>query len=88
MRTFARSALLVVSFVLAAPAALAQSDADRATARELGKDGQSALDKKDYKTAEDLFHRAESLFHAPTLLLGYARAEAGLGKVVNATTEK
>jgi hypothetical protein len=64
--------------------ALAQSDADRATARELGKDGQTALEKKDYKTAEDLFHRAESLFHAPTLLLGYARAEAGLGKVVNA----
>ncbi len=85
MRTFARSALLAVSIVLAAPAAFAQSDADRATARELGKDGQTALDKKDYKTAEDLFHRGESLFHAPTLLLGYARAEAGLGKVVNAT---
>jgi hypothetical protein len=84
MRTLARSALLAVSFVLLAPAAFAQSDADRATARELGKDGQAALDKKDYKTAEDLFHRAESLFHAPTLLLGYARAEAGLGKVVNA----
>jgi hypothetical protein len=69
----------------AAPSALAQSDADRATARELGKEGQDALDKKDYKTAEDRFKRADALFHAPTLLLGYARAEAGLGKVVNAS---
>jgi hypothetical protein len=48
-------------------------------------DGQAALDKKDYATAEDRFRRADSLFHAPTLLLGYARAEAGLGKVVNAS---
>lgn len=68
-----------------APAARAQSAADRATARELGMDGQSALDKKDYATAEDCFRRADALFHAPTLLLGYARAEAGLGKVVNAS---
>ena len=68
-----------------APAAHAQSAADRATARELGNDGQAALDKKDYATAEDRFRRADALFHAPTLLLGYARAEAGLGKVVNAS---
>jgi hypothetical protein len=73
-----------LSIVLAAPLAHAQSDADRATARELGQEGQTALDAKDYKTAEDRFHRADSLFHAPTLLLGYARAEAALGKVVNA----
>jgi hypothetical protein len=48
-------------------------------------DGQAALDRKDYATAEDRFRRADALFHAPTLLLGYARAEAGLGKVVNAS---
>lgn len=77
--------LLVASLLLAAPAAHAQSAADRATARELGTDGQAALDKKDYATAEDRFRRADALFHAPTLLLGYARAEAGLGKVVNAS---
>ncbi len=75
----------MLSLSLLAPAAHAQTAADRATARELGNDGQSALDKKDFATAEDRFRRADALFHAPTLLLGYARAEAGLGKVVNAS---
>jgi hypothetical protein len=77
--------VLAVALVLAAPNAFAQSDADRATARELGQDGQAALDAKDYAAAEDHFHRADALFHAPTLLLGYARAEAGLGKLVSAS---
>lgn len=81
----ARSSVLAGALVLAAPSALAQSAADRATARELGQDGQTALDTKNYAAAEDLFRRADALFHAPTLLLGYARAEAGLGKVVNAS---
>ena len=88
MRSLLRSlgwSPLALSLSLLAPAAHAQSAADRATARELGNDGQSALDKKDYATAEDRFRRAEALFHAPTLLLGYARAEVGLGKVVNAS---
>jgi hypothetical protein len=35
------------------PSAIAQSDADRATARELGLQGFAALDAKDYATAED-----------------------------------
>jgi hypothetical protein len=74
-----------VALALAAPNAFAQSDADRATARELGQDGQAALDAKDYAAAEDHFRRADALFHAPTLLLGYARAEAGLGKLVSAS---
>jgi hypothetical protein len=76
---------LVFSLSLLSPAAHAQTAADRATARELGTEGQAALDKKDYTTAEDRFRRADALFHAPTLLLGYARAEAGLGKLVNAS---
>jgi hypothetical protein len=76
---------LALSIALFSPTAHAQTAADRATARELGNDGQSALDKKDYATAEDRFRRADALFHAPTLLLGYARAEVGLGKVVNAS---
>jgi len=62
----------------------AQSDADRATARQLGQDGQKALDSKDYKTAEDDFRHADGLVHAPTLLLGLARALAGEGKLVEA----
>jgi hypothetical protein len=77
---------LALSLSLFAPGvAHAQTAADRATARDLGIEGQKALDKKDYATAEDRFRRADQLFHAPTLLLGYARAEAGLGKVVNAS---
>src|SRR5579859_3817898 len=80
-----RASVLFAFVVLAAPGARAQSAADRATARELGLDGQAALDRKDYATAEDRFRRADALFHAPTLLLGFARAEAGLGKVVNAS---
>ncbi|HXN33308.1 MAG TPA: hypothetical protein VN894_15660 [Polyangiaceae bacterium] len=69
---------------LAAPAAWAQSDADRATARTLGVDGQQALENKDYKSAEDRYRRAETLVHAPTLMIGLARALAGLGRFVEA----
>jgi hypothetical protein len=85
MPLLARSSVLAATLLLAAPSAFAQSAADRATARELGQDGQAALDAKNYASAEDLFRRADALFHAPTLLLGYARAEAALGKVVNAS---
>lgn len=60
----------------------AQSDSDRATARELGRQGQQDLDQKDYKGAVDAFRRADRLLHAPTLALGLARALAGSGKVV------
>jgi hypothetical protein len=76
------AAALAVGLGLLAPGALAQSDADRATARALGQDGQQALDAKDYKTAEDRFRRADKLVHAPTLELGLARALAGVGKFV------
>ncbi len=62
--------------------ARAQSDSDRATARQLGQQGQEALDKKDYATAEDDFRRADKMVHAPTLMLGLARALAAEGKYV------
>jgi hypothetical protein len=84
-----RTALLPVAFAVSlgmssAPQAHAQSDADRATARALGQEGQAALDKRDYPTAEDRFRRADKMFHAPTLLLGLARALAAEGKYVEA----
>jgi hypothetical protein len=88
MPSLARSCVIGVTLLFVvplAPLAHAQAAADRATARQLGLDGQEALDKKDYATAEDRFRRADALFHAPTLLLGYARAEVGLGKLVNAS---
>jgi len=60
----------------------AQSDEDRFTARQLGLEAQDALEKQDYKTAEEKFARADKLYHAPTLQLGLARAYAGQGKYV------
>jgi hypothetical protein len=64
--------------------AFAQSDADKATARQLGQEAQDALDHGDFKTAEDKFSRADKLFHFPTLALGLARAYAGQKKYVQA----
>ncbi len=65
--------------------AYAQSDADRGQARLLGQEGQSALDAGDFKTAEDRFRRAYSIYPtAPTLALGLARALAKQGKVTAA----
>ncbi|MDB4993985.1 MAG: hypothetical protein JWM74_1417 [Myxococcaceae bacterium] len=75
---------LPLSLVFFSSIASAQSDADKATARTLGTEAQTALDAKDYKTAEDKFRRADSIYHAPTLLLGLARAQAALGRVVAA----
>jgi hypothetical protein len=60
------------------------SDADKSTARGLATEGVAALDRKDYTTAADRFGRADSILHAPTLLLGLARAQVGLGRWVSA----
>ncbi len=79
------TALTSLSTLTYARSASAQADADRATARALGLDGSQALDSKDYPTAEDRFRRADRLVHAPTLMLGLARALAGEGKLVEAT---
>lgn len=60
------------------------SSADRATARTLAQEGYVALRDKDYATAADRFGRAVTLVHAPTLLRDLARAQVGLGKLVDA----
>lgn len=60
------------------------SDADRATARALAREGYEAEKRGQYAIAADRFGRAEALVHAPTLLLGLARAQTGLGKLVEA----
>lgn len=86
MRLTARTLGVVTCLAVAsaAPSANAQADADRATARALGQDGEGALASKDYRRAEDDFRRADSLVHAPTLMLGLARALAAQGKLVAA----
>jgi hypothetical protein len=61
------------------------SASDRATARALADEAGEALDQKSYEVAADKFGRADALVHAPTLLLGLARAEVGLHKFVEAS---
>jgi hypothetical protein len=70
--------------LLSAAPSRAQDNDPRSQARELGKKGQDAFDAKNFKESEDDFRRADALFHAPTLVLGLARALAGEGKVVEA----
>lgn len=78
------SALLAALSLLPAAAWAGPSDADRATARTLANEAQEALDRGDFKTAADRFARADALYHAPTLLIGLAHAEIGMGRLVSA----
>lgn len=84
MRKTPRAALFLSLTLLVRTAAADPSAADRATARTLAQEGQQALDGKKYSTAADKFTRADSLVHAPTLLIGLARAQLGMGKLVEA----
>lgn len=76
------AAALVAGWIVPSPSvALAGpvSDVDRATARSLAAEAHDALDRKEYAVAVDRFTRADALVHAPTFLLGIARAQVGLG---------
>jgi hypothetical protein len=64
--------------------ALAQMETNRATARNLAAEGYAALKIDDFALAEDRFRRADSLVHAPTLVVDHARALIGLGRFVEA----
>jgi hypothetical protein len=78
---FLAAALLVT----VAPAPVrADEGADRGQARELGTQAYQAAERGDWVKAEDLFRRADSIYHANTLLLGLARARTHLGKYVEA----
>jgi hypothetical protein len=82
-----RRSLAVLLFAVAFAPSIARadvSDGDKATARQLTIDGYEALKKNDYAGAADRFKRADSLYHAPTITLGMARAQVGLGKLVTA----
>jgi hypothetical protein len=85
MRTIHLAFSAACALVCALPAqAFAQSEADRATARSLAQQGEAAFEAKDYKKSEDAFRRADALYHAPTLSIGLARAQAAEGKFVEA----
>src|SRR5262245_12687203 len=79
-----RSALALALLLIPTVASAQVSDANKAAARALAQQGQDALDEKDFTTAADRFTRAGELLHAPTLALGLARAQVGLGKWVAA----
>jgi hypothetical protein len=61
-----------------------QSDADRASARELFFQARAAFEAKDYARAAELFERSNQLYPAPTAALGLARSLAEAGKLVSA----
>lgn len=75
---------LASGFVAGAAHAQAPSSADRATARTLAQEGYEALRDHDYAKALDRFNRANQLVRAPTLLRDLARAQVGLGRLVDA----
>ena len=77
-----RAVVIALFLTSISGAALAQSEADRATARELAREGQAAFDRGDFETAADRFARADALVHAPTLLLALARAQNKLNRLV------
>jgi len=73
-----------VCVLIAAQSALAQTDLERATARDAANNGRAAFDAGKYEKAIDYLSRAEQLVHSPTHLLYVARAQAKLGRLVAA----
>ena len=82
-----RSTVVFVTAIILSVVTLqasAQSSTDRESARQLFFDGHKALKAEDYATASELFERAEAMYHAPTTLLGLARARVGMGRLLPA----
>ena len=76
-------ASLTSSALSGAPLALAQvSDAERAGARELFKEGDDLQRAGHFAEALDKFQRAQQVFAAPTNLLRMAECDAALGRLV------
>jgi hypothetical protein len=76
--------VLASVMLLASRGAHADDEANQGQARALGQQAYAAAGRGDWAKAEELFVRAEALYHAPTLVLGLARARAHLGKYVEA----
>src|SRR5262245_25358178 len=85
-----RIAPLALAFALSAgvlPSAVSAGEPtleEKAGARAAAEQGNSAFKAGKYAEALDLFHRAETLVHAPTHLLMIARTHAALGQLVAA----
>src|SRR5688572_16146702 len=76
--------LLITACVLAAAPCLAQTAADKATARKLAGEGIELYQAGKYGEALDKLERAEQLYDAPVHLLYIARTQAKLDKPVDA----
>jgi hypothetical protein len=70
--------------LIATHSAFAQTDLERAAARDAASAGVTAFNAGQYAQAIDSFSRAEQLVHAPTHLLFLARAQAKVGRLVAA----
>ena len=81
-RTPTLSLLLALGLALSPVHAFAQTDEQRAAARDLATDGADAFDQGRYEDAIDRFNRAEALVHATPHLLYLARAHAKLRQYV------
>jgi hypothetical protein len=73
-----------ISLILVPVPALAQTDLERAAAREAADAGRTQFEAGRYAEAIDSFSRAQQLVAAPSHLLFLARAQAKLGKLVEA----
>src|SRR4051812_11987805 len=73
-----------ISLILAPSAAFAQTDLERAAAREAADNGRTQFEAGRYAEAIDSFSRAQQLVAAPPHLLFLARAQVKMGKLVEA----
>ncbi len=82
-----RTLVLVLSgcaSFLCASGALAQTDLERAAARDAARSGVAAYESGQYEQAIEALSHAEELVHAPTHRLYLARSQAKAGKLVAA----
>ena len=72
--------VVLAAVLFAASPVLAESAADKATARELATEGIELYKKEKYSEALDRMKRAEQLFDAPVHLLYIARSQEKLAQ--------
>jgi hypothetical protein len=76
-----RIVLCVVISLVAGRAAAQPVEGERDAARTLFFEAHKALKAGEFERAAELFEKADAVYHAPTTLLGLARARVGLGKL-------
>lgn len=84
-RTPALAPLLAAAALAPAARAQAPNEADVATARALAVEGARLADAGDCAGAVERYRRAESLFHAPSILVRLAECQIKLGQIVAGT---